>query len=176
MAGEKTRVGYAAVATILAAVLLAGCSQDSSAPVGTTTAPRVKKAPVAAKKGPSAEELTAGMALAPALGKSSLPLDLKFELAERPKIGQVLEINLALVPQVSGGPVTVQLTDADGLDAAQGDSPFEIADIEAGEVYRHTLHLTPTTDGILLVNVTVAVKHDETSDNKGFSIPVIVDR
>ena len=116
------------------------------------------------------------MALAPALGKSSLPLDMKFELADRPKIGQVLEINLAFVPQIAGGPVTVQVTDSDGLDAVQGDKQFEISEVEAGEVYRHTLHMTPTTDGVLLINLSVALKHDEVTDSKAFSVPVIVDR
>jgi hypothetical protein len=175
MAGEKMRKGCAAAAAILAAVSLAGCGQDSSAPATSSTIPRFK-APPPAKKGPSVEELTAGMASAPTLGKSSLPLDMKFELAERPKIGRMLEINLAFVPQISGGPATFQIADSDGLDAAQGDSPFELPSLEPGEVYRHTLHLTPNTDGVLLVNVTLAVKHDEVSDSKGFSIPIIVDR
>jgi hypothetical protein len=175
MAGEKMRKGYFAAAAILTAISLAGCGQDSNKPAVNTAAPHIK-APAPAKKGPSAEELTAGMALAPTLGKSALPLDMKFDLDERPKIGQVLEINLALVPQIDGGPATVQVTDADGLDAVQGDNQFEIPSLEAGEVYRHTLHMTPTTDGVLLVNVTVSLKHDEVTDSKAFSVPVIVDR
>jgi hypothetical protein len=36
--------------------------------------------------------------------------------------------------------------------------------------------MTPTTDGVLLVNVTVSLKHDEVTDSKAFSVPVIVDR
>ena len=175
MAGETMRKGYAAAAVLWVAVSVAGCSQDSSAPATSSTTPRFK-APAPAKRGPSVEEQTAGMASAPTLSKSTLPLDMKFDLAERPKIGQMLEINLAFVPQISGGPATFQIADSDGLDAAQGDSPFEIPSIESGEVYRHTLHLTPNTEGVLLVNVTVAVKHDEVSESKGFSIPIIVDR
>jgi hypothetical protein len=175
MADRKMRKGYAAAALVLAAVSLAGCNRDSSQPAANGTTPR-PKAPAPVKKGPSVEELTTGMALAPALGKSSLPLDMKFELADRPKIGQVLEINLAFVPQIAGGPVTVQVTDSDGLDAVQGDKQFEISEVESGEVYRHTLHMTPTTDGVLLINLSVALKHDEVTDSKAFSVPVIVDR
>jgi hypothetical protein len=128
------------------------------------------------RKGPSAEELTAGMAAVPTLGKSPLPADLKFELAARPQKGQVLEIDLALVPKIAGGPATIQVSGSDGLDAAQGESPFEVPEVEAGEVYRHTLHMTPTADGVLLVNITVAFKHDEVNDSQVFSVPVIVDR
>ncbi len=134
------------------------------------------KVPAARKKGPSVDELTAGMAMAPTLGKSSLPLDVKFELAERPTIGQALEINLALVPQVAGGPAAVHVSGADGLDATQGDNQFEVAEVEAGDVYRHTLRVIPNTDGVLLVNVAVSLKHDEVDDSRVFSIPVIVER
>jgi hypothetical protein len=116
------------------------------------------------------------MATAPTMGKSSLPADLKFELDQRPKIGQVVEINLALVPKVDGGPATVQASGSQGLDATQGDSPFEVAEVAAGEVYRHTLHVTPTMEGVLLVNLTVSLKHDDVSDSQVFFVPVIVDR
>jgi hypothetical protein len=128
------------------------------------------------RKGPSVEELTAGMAAAPRQGKAVLPMDVKFELGDRPKIGQMLEINLALVPQITGGPASVQVTEPEGLDAAQGDNQFEIPEVEAGQVYRHTLRMTPSTDGVLLVNLTVALKHDEVSDSQVFSVPVIIDR
>ncbi len=176
MAGDIMRNKYAAFALCCCcAYLAASCSQDAPTPSPGNAAPRVKT-PAPVRKGPSAEELTAGMAAAPTMGKSPSLADLKFELAERPKIGQVLEINLALVPKVDGGPATLKLSGSDGLDAAQGDSPFEIPEVAAGEVYRHTLHLTPTTDGVLLVNVTVTLSHDEVSDSQEFSLPVIVDR
>lgn len=178
MVGDITRkrnAAIAATAAIFAAASLAGCGQDAHKPAASAAAPHIK-APAPAKKGPTVEELTAGMAAAPPLGKSVLPVEVKFELADRPKIGQILEINLALVPQVAGGSATVQVSAADGLDAAQTDNQFEIAEVEAGEVYRHTVRMIPTTDGVLLVNLTVSLKHDEVSDSQVYSVPVIVDR
>jgi hypothetical protein len=170
----RTAVGSVAAA-LLAAAALVGCGQDAKTTAAITAVPHFKPTtPV--KKGPSAEELTAGMAMAPTLGKSSLPLDVKFELADRPKIGQMLEINLALVPQIAGGPVTVQISGATGMDVAQGENQFELTEVEAGEVYRHTLRVTPSADGVLLTNITVSLKHEEIDDSKAFSIPVIVDR
>ncbi len=53
-------------------------------------------APVAVKKGPTAAELTAGMVEAASQGKSQWPVQLKFELQQRPTVGQPLEINVAL--------------------------------------------------------------------------------
>jgi hypothetical protein len=167
---------YAALAVICWYGCLAACSHDASPPPAGAPTTHFKKAPASARKGPSAEELTAGMAAAPTLAKSPLPADLKFELAARPQKGQVLEIDLALVPQIAGGPATVQVSGSEGLDAAQGESRFEVPEVEAGEVYRHTLHMTPTAEGVLLVNITVSLKHDEVSDSQVFSVPIIVDR
>ncbi len=169
------RMKYAAIAALCCCGYLSACSQEAGPPPASANTPRTKaSAPV--RKGPSVEELTAGMAAAPTLGKSPLPADVKFELAERPKIGQVLEINLALVPKFDGGPVSMEVSGAQGLDAAQGDSPFAVPEVAAGEVYRHTLHVTPNTDGVLLVNLTVSLKHDDVSDSQVFSVPIIVDR
>jgi len=178
MAGDTLKMRCAAIAAtaaIFAAASLAGCGHDANTPAVSPAAPRLKS-PAAARKGPSAEELTAGMPAAASLGKSVLPLEVKFELADRPKIGQMLEINLALVSKISGGPATVQVSEADGLDAAPKDNQFEVAEVEPGEVYRHTLRVTPNVDGVLLVNVMVSLKHDETSDSQVYSVPVIVDR
>ena len=179
MAGDKIKTrmeaGRLAGALLAAASSLAGCGQDANVPATSTAVTHIK-APAVAKKGPSVDELTAGMAMAPTVGKSALPLDLKFELAERPKIGQPLEINLALVPQIAGGPAAVHISGAEGLDAAPGDNQFELAEVDAGEVYRHTLRVTPSTEGVLLASVTVSLKHDDMDDSRVFSIPIIVDR
>jgi hypothetical protein len=116
------------------------------------------------------------MAAAPTMGKGPAVVDLKFELAQRPQIGQVLEINLALVPKFDGGPATLQVSASPGLDAVQGDTPFDLPEVAAGEVYRHTVHVTPSVEGVLLMSLTVSLKHDDISDSEAFSVPVIVDR
>jgi len=36
--------------------------------------------------------------------------------------------------------------------------------------------VTPTVDGVLLLGLTVSLKHDEITESRGFSIPLIVDR
>ena len=51
----------------------------------------------------------------------------------------------------------------------------DIAAAEAGQVYRQTVNVTPTAEGVLLVGVSVSVKNDEVTDVKAFYIPVIAD-
>jgi hypothetical protein len=137
----------------------------------------VKAQPAAAaKKGPSAAELTAGMVEAVSQGKSQIPVELKFELVQRPKVGQPLEINLALMPQIDGNAASIEVSGSDGLNLAPGGRQFVIASTEAGEVYRHTLNITPTAEGVLFMEVNIVLKHDEITDSRAFSIPIIAER
>ena len=157
-------------------VLFGSACQKDSNPASTAgnPSPTVKKAAPPVKKGPTAEELTAGMVQAAPQGKSPLTLDMKFDLGSRPQVGKPLEVNVALIPQGRAVPPACK-------SPARADLPlrrrvaFEIPDLEPGEVYRHTLKLTPSSEGLQVVNVIVTVKNEDVKDTKLFSIPVIVD-
>lgn len=166
----------AAAAGLCIAVLFGTACQKDPNPAASAgnPSPTPKKAQTAVKKGPTAEELTAGMVQAAPQGKSPLALDMKFDLGSRPQVGRPLEVNVALIPQMAGGPVSLQVTGSTGFASAEAGA-FEIPDMEPGEVYRHTLKLTPSSEGLQVVNVTVSVKHEDVNDSKVFSIPVIVD-
>jgi hypothetical protein len=166
--------GAEALLLCTAAALVGACHQDSSAPPAAA-APQAKT-PNIAKTGPTAAEQTAGMVEAAVQGKSALPAELKFDLPQRPKVGQAQPINLALIAQVPGNPATIQVTGTDGLTVDPGASELDIPATEAGEVYRHTVNITPTAEGILLLDVKVSLKHDEVTDAKNFLIPIIAER
>jgi hypothetical protein len=176
MAGD-TRIKSVHVLLLCAVAALSACNRDSSSAPAADAAPRVDpKPPIAAKSGPTAAEKTAGMVQAATQGKSQVPVELKFDLGARPKVGQSLEINLALIAQISASPATLQVNGADGLTVAAGANQFDIPAEEAGEVYRQTVSVTPTAEGVLLVGVTVLLKHDEITDQRAFSIPIIAER
>jgi hypothetical protein len=158
-----------------AVAALSACNGDSASPA-VSNAVTAAKAPLAAKSGSSAAEQTAGMVQAANQGKSQLPVELKFDLGGRPKVGQLLEINLALIPQIPASPASIQVSDAEGLTVAPGTNQLDIPTAEAGEVYRQTVKVTPNTEGVLLVGVTVSLKHDDVTDQRAFSIPVIAER
>jgi hypothetical protein len=157
------------------AIALSACGGETHPAPAPAPAPQMKAAPVA-KKGPSPEELTTGMVEAAAQGKSPVAVSLKFDLAERPKLGEPLEVNLALISQTAGGSATVEVTGADGFDVGSGTGQFEIPQVDTGEVYRHTLRVTPNAEGVAFIGLTVTLKRDEITDSKAFSIPIIVDR
>ena len=170
-----TRIQVLLLCAVAAA--LSACNRDSESPPQNGGVAHVtSKAPVVARSGPTAAEQTAGMVEAANQGKSQVPVDLKFDLGARPKVGQMLEINLALIPQIAASPASIQVNDADGLTVAPGTNQVDIPSAEAGGVYRHTVKVTPNAEGVLLVGVTVSLKHDEITDQRAFSIPIIAER
>jgi hypothetical protein len=177
MAGHKLKVRIAQVLLLSAAVTLSACHRDAGGAAAGNPAPQVKpKAPVTPKPGPTAAEQTANMVDASAQGKSQLPVQLKFELMQRPKVGQALEINFALIPQIDASPAIVKVNGGDGLTLGADAAEFDIPAATAGEVYRQTVNVTPAAEGVLILGVTVSLKHDEITDLKTFSVPLIADR
>jgi hypothetical protein len=176
MAGVRiTRIQVLLLCAV--AAVLSACNRDSESPPPNGAVAHVKpNAPVVARSGPTAAEQTAGMVEAANQGKSQVPVDLKFDLGARPKVGQVLDINLALIPQIAASPASIQVSDTDGLTVAPGTNQVDIPSAEPGEVYRHTVKVTPNAEGVLLVGVTVLLKHDEITDQRAFSIPIIAER
>jgi hypothetical protein len=170
------RVTGARALLLCALAATSGCNQDSGGAPAAKSVTHIQPRAPAVKPGGTAAEQTAGMVQASTLGKSQVPVELKFDLGRRPKVGQPLEVDLALVAQISASPATVQVTGADDLTVAPGANQFEIPSEEAGEVYRHTVNVTPNAEGVVLLGVTVQLKHDEIVDKRDFSIPIIAQR
>ena len=159
---------------LLCALATAGaCHRDSDTPPAPPPAPRVT-VPVPVKQGPSAENLTAGMVEAASQGKSQLPVKLKFELQERPTLGHLLAIDIAVLPQIDASPAGIQVAGGDGLTLVPGTNQLDLPAVEAGQVYRQSVKVTPTADGVLVLNLTVSLKHDDMTESRAFSIPLIV--
>jgi hypothetical protein len=154
---------------------IGACHGDAGTPPPPKAKPHVS-VPVVAKKGPSAEELTNGMVEAASQGKSQLPVKLKFDLKQRPVLGQPLDIGIAIVPQIDAGPAGIQVTGGEGLTLAADANQADFPEIEAGQVYRRSVKVTPTGEGVILLGVTVSLKHDDITESRVFSIPLIVER
>jgi len=176
MAGDKMMTG-AHVLLLCAMLAVAACNRDSASTAAPKPVSHIKpKAAAPAAPPATAAEQTAGMVEAAGQGKSSVPVELKFDIAQRPKVGQPLDIDLALIAQITASPATIQVSGADDVSVAPGTKQFDIASEEAGEVYRHTVNVTPNAEGVVLVSVTVLLKHDEVVDQRVFSIPIIAER
>lgn len=127
------------------------------------------------KKGPTAVEQTAGMISAVVVGKSTAPIDLKFEIAARPRLGSVLTVNLALLPQIDADGVDVQVLDSDGFDVDKAAAGFSLPAVAADSLYRQAVKLTPTRHGVLALLLGVTMRHDETTETRSYAVPIVVE-
>jgi hypothetical protein len=161
------------IVTVCAIALLAACHRNSGpAPVAKSAAH--VKAPAAPPPGPSAREQTAAMVEAATVGKSQVPVSLKFEVLQRPVQGQPLEIAIALLPQIPAHPATIEVTGSEALQIGAGENRIEFPEVEPEQVYRHRITLTPTAEGLFLLTLNVNLKHDQMADSRAFSVPIIV--
>ena len=157
----------------LATIVIAACHRDPGA--GAPSAVVAKKKPSSQSTAQlSASEQTANMVEAPSQGKSQAPINLKFELAARPVIGEPLTLELALLPQAPAAAVEVQIKGSEGIDLPAEERAFDLPAVDAQQVYRHPVHLTPTAEGLQLLTLTVSLKHDELTENRAFAVPLIV--
>lgn len=148
-----------------------GCHRDSSdAPTQTT-----RSHAAAPRKGPTAAQLTSNMVDAAGVGKSQLAVELKFDLKQRPVLGQPLTIDVAVLPEVDGSPASLNVSGGNGLVVPNEVTSIALPAVEAGQVYHQFVVVTPTKDGVLLLSLNVSVHHDEVTETREFSIPLIVD-
>jgi hypothetical protein len=173
--GDHRRMNTARVFTLCAALAMCACHRDAGAPAPPKPAPHIR-VPVVVKKGPTAAELTAGMVEAASQGKSQLPVQLKFDLAKRPTLGQPVDIDIAVLPQIDASPADIHVTGGDGLTVAPDANAIDLPAVEAGQVYHQSVKVTPSVDGVLVLSVSIALKHDEMTESRAFSIPLIVER
>lgn len=154
-------------------LVLAACHRDhQQSPAGKVTP--AHKAPVAVKQGPSVAEQTAGMVEAATAGKSAVPVQLKFDLPQRPSVGQPLGVNIVLIPAIAADSATIQLSDSGGLGIAADAAAIVIGNIEPDNVYRQEIKVTPASDGVFFLNLAVTLKHDEVAETRVFTVPIIV--
>jgi hypothetical protein len=161
---------------LLAIAGSAACHRDQGASSPTRAAKPKAGVHAAApnQSGPNPQELTAGMVEAVAQGKAPGAVDLKFDLLERPVPGQPLDVAIALLPQTAARSATVAVTGSDGLKVDPGEAQFEFPAVEAAQVYRHSIKVTPTSEGFYLLTFAVSLQHEQTSDSRVFSVPILV--
>src|ERR1700691_3081168 len=165
---------YTRVLLLCAVAALAACHGDSNQSAAGKAAP-AKHAAAASRKGPTPEELTAGMVQAATQGKSQVPVTVKFDLLQRPAVGQALDIDIAMLPQITADQATVQVTASDGLNVAADSRQIDFNAVEAAQVYRHKISVNPPAAGVYFVEFAVTLAHDAISESRSFSAPIIVE-
>ena len=162
-----SRVSWAIAAALALAVSGCGSSGES----GTGAAPANKSPPGAKAPGrPQSDNMVAAVSAT----KGGPPVEVKFELRERPQVGQPVDIDIAVLP-VSPNLERVHaiFQAGDGLDLVSGGETAPIEKPADGVPIRHILRILPKRDGIFVVSAVVSVDTASESLSRTFSIPLI---
>jgi len=157
--------------SVAAAALLVGCGSGSS---GDGARPAAAK-PATRKALNAADELSRNMVGAVAANKpSTLPIQVKFELRDRPHVGQPVDLELAIVPMsASVDRISGKVEGEEGLEVVEGaqiaptDHPVE------GTPIRQSVKVIPKEEGILTVHAVVSVDAAGQTSSESYAIPLI---
>jgi hypothetical protein len=167
-------LGRALALTALATLAMACGGGDEEKAAAEKAAPAVAAGDVS-KQAVAAEAKAAddGLANAVAVGKTAAAVDLKYDLAARPGLGQPFEVELVFVPRMAADALEVQATGMPGLVVAGGaDAKFE--QVVANEKYAAKVLLQVTEPGVYYVGVTAKLVSKVQTDSRTFSVPIIV--
>jgi hypothetical protein len=156
---------------LTAAVLFAACGSRSS----EGTAGQAPNKTVTRKAAKLGDELSLNMVSAVAANKpSTLPVQVKFELRDRPDVGQPVGVELAIVPMsASVDRLSGKVEGEDGLELLDGaqiaatDRPVE------GVPIRHAVKVVARREGIFTVHAVLTVDSSGQTSTETYAMPVI---
>jgi hypothetical protein len=157
---------------LAAAAILSGCGSGETPGIAGVPAK-----PAATPRTAQPGDIVSPNLVSAASGARTGPatVQLKFELRERPDVGQPLDIDVVILPaSATLDRLYGRVETGDGLELAEG---AQIAPTERpveGTPIRHSIKVLPKRDGIFTVNAVVSMDAAGQSWSQSFSIPVIV--
>jgi hypothetical protein len=152
---------------LTAAALLQGCGRDPEPKQHHSTHAKVSATPPA-----SGSDADLVSAVSPA--GSSGPVGLKFRVAEPPRVGQPVHVELVLAqePGLDISHMLVSFQAGDGL-SIESDRSVEFQLPAMGATQRMVVSLRPEQEGLVNLSATVLVDAGNSSLTRSFSIPLI---
>jgi hypothetical protein len=169
------RVGWltAMAAGLLLSMGGCGSSDDHSASAGAASAAHKTKGKTAAPAGKGGLAL-GDMVAAVTLSKPGPPIELKFSLPSRPEVGQVMEVEVAVIPRAPiPDSVSVSFQAVEGLEVVDGAQLERVEKLVDGVPIRHILKILPKRDGIFALTAVASFVSAGQDANRTFSIPLI---
>lgn len=171
---SMTRAASARIALCGTLLVLAACSGKQAPSAADQLAAKNAATATAAKQhaGTIADQ-TATMVQAPTSGKATAPMQLKYEIAQRPVAGQTIDMSLAVLVSAPAQSLTLHLADSPGVVFANNtDRP--LGAVVPDMVYRQEVQLSAAGEGVYFVGVTATMTRDMLNETRNFSIPIIV--
>ncbi len=115
------------------------------------------------------------MASAVSVSKSNAEIELKYDIANKPVVGQPVEVKLMFVPMSDAQSLTVDISAMQPLQLG-GQLKASFKDVKLGETNPQSFTLVAPPEagaGIYVANVAVTLTRGGASISKTFAIPVI---
>jgi hypothetical protein len=170
---ERIRMGC--LMSVALAFAVAGCGSKEEPEKAAAPKPVARPASddAAGAAGVAAAKDARRMANAVATGKAGAAVDLQYEVAPRPEVGQPFEIELSFAPGLPADTLDVQLSATSGLRITSTET-IRFEAVQAGERYTSKAAVIGDAPGLYYVGVVVRMATKVQTDARSFSIPVVV--
>ncbi len=174
MANTQTHFNarHGAWLAILGCALLGACSGGSS----KGSDPATKDASASAKAVTASAD--ANLVAAVASGKPGAAVDLKFDLAKRPRVGEPLEVTVVVTARAADiDSLQVIFQSTDGIQVTGGAALPPQEKPTDGQSFTHTVTIVPQRDGVFYLSAVALIESGgdgASSLARTFAIPVIV--
>ena len=159
----------AALAALLVACGGGGEEEPKPAPVKKVT--RQQQAETDAQAVAAADEKR--MANAVSTGKTTAPVDLKFDLPAKPDVGQPFVVELAFMPRLPADVLEVEVAGNPGLALVDGGTA-RFDDVQSGSRHVLEVHARADAAGLYYLSVVARMVNKVQTEARTFSVPVAV--
>jgi hypothetical protein len=168
----------ASAVALLVAALLAGCgagkqpesATDAGVPEPAQAEP-VAKLPAAAPANEVDKE--SRMATAVTDGKTSAPVDMKYDLPSKPGVGVPFEVELAFDARMTADALEVEISEAPGL-VVVSEKTIKFEPVEGGQSYTTKLLVKGDNPGLYYIGVVAKMSTSVQTESRAFAIPVVI--
>ncbi|MCC6172510.1 MAG: hypothetical protein IT481_10830 [Gammaproteobacteria bacterium] len=109
-----------------------------------------------------------------ATGKPGAPVELKFDIAARPELGQPLEVAVAVVPRSADvGQLRVVFQSNEAVEVQSGNEAVQDKPVD-GVAMTHTVTVVPRREGVFYLGAVALIEGPGGSVARSFAIPIIV--
>jgi hypothetical protein len=171
------RLALTAAAALLAGTLVAGCGGGGDSDAGDDAAAAAKPARPdnAAGANPPANAADKQSRLAEAVvdGKTTAPVDMKYDLLAKPAPGQPFELELTFETRLPADSLDIVLTEAPGLTIV-GERTATFAPVEGGQTYTSKVLVQGDTAGLYYVGIVANMVTAVQTETRAFAVPIVV--
>lgn len=153
--------------------LLAACGGGDDEVAATTPATSADAGGTAGAAPPAESPDDKRMANAVVTGKTSAPVNLKFDILAKPDVGTPFEIELALLPRLAADTLDVEVTGIPGLTVVSGGT-HRFEKVLAGDRHLAKVLVQADQPGIYYVNVVARMITQVQTEARTFSLPVVI--